>query len=147
MPKSASAKRRPLGRRGISAVEFAIVAGLFFLAMLAVMDMARYYVTMHSMRNVVAQAGRALMINPALGSTTRTCNDASLVASAGGLGFVSSTGNLCVTRSQATTSAGVAITGMTEVFLELDAPFTFIIPVFGLTTVTIVERQRFRFAT
>ena len=147
MPKSAFASRRPLGRRGVAAVEFAVVAGLLFLTMLAVMDMARYYVTMHSMRTVVAQAGRALMITPALASGTRTCNDASLLSSAGGLGFVASTGNLCVTRSAATTAAGVVIPGMTEMYLELDAPFTFVIPVFGLTTLTIVERQRFRFAT
>jgi Flp pilus assembly protein TadG len=127
-------------RKGVSAAEFAIIAVILFLTMLAVIDVSRYYVTMHSMRTVVAQAARALMINPTLATATRTCNSQALVSAAGGLGFVASTGQLCVTET-------VPQAGMAEVYIEFDAPFTFFLPIFGVNSVTIVERQRFRFAT
>jgi Flp pilus assembly protein TadG len=146
VPKSASASRRGLGRRGIAATEFAIVAGILFLTMLAVMDLSRYFLTMHSMRTVVAQAGRALMINPALGSTALTCNAQALVASTGGLGFVTSTGRLCVTVSPALDAASQPIRGMLEADVRLNAPYRFVLPIFGVSSTELVERQRFRFA-
>ncbi len=127
-------------------MEFVLVASIFFLTMLAAMEVSRYYLTMHSMRTVVAQAARALMINPALGSTTRTCNAPALVTSAGGLGFVAGTGRLCVTVAPARNAANAVIPGMAETFIEFDAPFTFTLPIFGLNRTTLVERQRFRFA-
>lgn len=145
MPKSASAspRRGRIGRdrRGLIGAEFAIVASILFLTMLTVMDLSRYFLTMHSMRNSVAQAGRALMISPALRTPARTCNAPALLSATGGLGFVRNTGLLCVSVTPVP-----GINGMVEASVELDAPFTFLIPILGVNRTTLVERQRFRFA-
>jgi Flp pilus assembly protein TadG len=123
------------------------VAAVLFLVMLTVMDLSRYFLTMHSMRTVVAQAGRALIISPTLRSPARTCNAADLVAATGGLGFVASTGRLCVSVSPVIDPVtNRPVTGMVEASVELDAPFTFLIPVLGVGRTVLVERQRFRFA-
>jgi hypothetical protein len=149
VPKSASAspRRGRIGRdrRGLIAAEFAIVASILFLTMLTVMDLSRYFLTMHSMRNAVAQAGRALMISPALRTPARTCNAPALISATGGLGFVTNTGRLCVSVIPAIDAAGRPISGMVEASVELDAPFTFLIPVLGVSRTILVERQRFRF--
>jgi Flp pilus assembly protein TadG len=122
------------------------VAAVLFLVVLTVMDLSRYFLTMHSMRTVVAQAGRALIISPTLRSPARTCNAADLVTATGGLGFVASTGRLCVSVTALTDPATNRPTGMVEASVELDAPFTFLIPVLGVGRTVLVERQRFRFA-
>ena len=128
-------------RRGVAAIEFALVGGIFFLTMLAVMELSRYYLTMHSARNVVAQAARAAMIYPTVGGVdTPACNTQTLLDAAGGLGFVANTGQLCVTR----TTPSV---GMTQIEVTLTAPYNFLVPVFGFTNLTITERQTFRFGS
>lgn len=132
-----------LGRRGATALEFALVAGVLFVTMLAVIDMSRYYMTMMSAREAVAQTARAMMINPSLTPLdARTCNTNALINAAGGLGFVRSTGRLCVTITRPVAGDN----SLYQARVELDAPFNFLIRVFGLGTVTIVEDQSFRFA-
>lgn len=132
---------RLFDRRGVAAIEFALVGGIFFLTMLAVMELSRYYLTMHSARNVVAQAARAAMIYPTVGGVgTPACNTRTLLDAAGGLGFVANAGQLCVTRRPQPGS-------ITEIEVTLTAPYNFIVPVFGFTNLTITERQTFRFGS
>lgn len=126
----------------MAAVEFALVGSLLFITMLGVMDMARYYLTLIAARNVVAQAGRAMMISPTLTTlNSRTCNSANVISATGGMSFVTRTGTLCVTMSQPVNGN----TTLYEARVELTAPFTFLVRILGLSTVTIVEDQRFRF--
>jgi Flp pilus assembly protein TadG len=150
---SDKARRATRDRRGIAASEFALVAGLFFLTVIAILELSRYFMTLESSRNVVAQAARAMMINPSLAPSdgTATCNSQALLNATGGLSFVSSTGTLCTTRSSPCLSDPAGSNGRppgrTQIVVTLTAPYEFLIPVFGVTNLTISETQTFCFAT
>jgi len=55
-----------LGRAGVTSLEFAIVASLFFMALFSCMDLGRYYLIEHSLRTMVAEAARAAQADPTL---------------------------------------------------------------------------------
>lgn len=62
--KCASNKRRSrgLGCAGVTSLEFAIVALGFFLILLSVGDLGRYFLTAHSLRTLTSELARATLI-------------------------------------------------------------------------------------
>lgn len=151
MPTSASDnRRRPLrDRRGISASEFALVAGIFFVTVLVVIEVGRYFLTVSAARTVVAQAARAIMVYPTTAPMNggQVCNTQVLIDRTGGLSFVSSTGTLCATRSTPCTSDPTPVAGRTQVQVTLTAPYRLLVTALGFTNITISETQTFCFAT
>ena len=47
----------------MTALETALVLGVFFLLLFGVMDLSRYFLTWHGLNTVVSEAARASMIN------------------------------------------------------------------------------------
>jgi Flp pilus assembly protein TadG len=54
---------RKLDQRGMAAFEFCAVAAVFFLSVFSIMDLARYAITMQSLRALASAGARATMIN------------------------------------------------------------------------------------
>ena len=54
---------RKLDRRGVAAFEFCLAAVPLFILMFVVFDLARYAITMHSLRALSNAGARAMMIN------------------------------------------------------------------------------------
>lgn len=138
MSNSASSSRRAAScRRGVAAVEFAIVAGLFFLTLLAAIDLGRYYMMVQGLRNFIADAERFGIVT--LSGNVEVCR-ANLVnqMGRGGVvtGYVTATGTqadplgVCVRRAEAA-NGDVTVTVTTRI------RFTFVINPFG------VGQQRF----
>ncbi|WP_198369959.1 TadE/TadG family type IV pilus assembly protein [Roseomonas rosulenta] len=140
MSNFASASRRVLReRRGIAAAEFALVGGIFFVMMLAGIDIGRYYMAAQGLRNFMGDAVRYGVVNMSAGQSI-SCRD--LVAATGRGGAVggmvaSSTGTAgggtagtCVRRTE--TAAGGTTT--VTVTAEIDTNFTFVMNVFGILT-------------
>lgn len=128
MSNSASARR---ARRGIVGVEFALVAGLLFVMLLAAIDLGRYYMTLQGLRNFMADATRYGMVNMTAGQ--RLCGAALLGAMGrGGAvgGMISAEPGVCVERSEQTASNITTIT----VAVSADVTFNFVILVFGVGT-------------
>lgn len=61
--------RRPLGRAGVTSLEFGIVALLFLTVLIGCMDLGRYYLIEHSLRTVVAEAAREAWVNSSVEGT------------------------------------------------------------------------------
>lgn len=132
-------RRHRLGRRGGSAVEFAVLGALFFMVVLASLEAARFFVAVNSVRTVVAQAGRAAMFNASLGSDSNAIYDA---ANAGA--FVRG-GTITIQRR--TTTSPIAGQEVVQVTVTYTGEFRFLVNVFGLGTVPVNEMQVFEFAT
>src|SRR5580658_3919504 len=62
-------RRRPLGRAGVTSLEFGVVALLFLMVVIGCMDLGRYYVIEHSLRTVVAEAAREAWVNSSINGT------------------------------------------------------------------------------
>jgi Flp pilus assembly protein TadG len=135
-----SASARVLRARcGVAAAEFALVGGMFFITMLAGIDIGRYYMASQGLRNFMADAVRYGIVNMSAGQSI-TCT--ALVAAMGRGGAVggmvaSSTGTagggtagVCVRRTE--TSAGGTTT--ITVTAEIDTNFTFVVNSFGFAT-------------
>lgn len=136
MSKSVSARRRtPLGRRGVAAIEFAVVGGIFLVVMLAAIDLGRYYMTIQGLRNFAADAQRYGIVNMAssgTGTQTATCSQVIAATGRGGAvaGLLATSPNPCVTRVQ-TAGTGGAVFDVT-VTVDIDVTFTFVINAFGI---------------
>ncbi len=137
--KPASGKRRHLGRRGATALEFAILGALFFIVVLASLEAARFYVAVNSVRTVMAQAGRAAMFDASLSTNSAAIYDA---ANAGA--FVRG-GTIRIQRQ--TTSSPIPGTTVVQVTVTFTGQFRFLVNVFGLGTVTVNDTQVFEFPT
>lgn len=66
-------RRAIADRRGVSALEFAIIAGPLFLLMVSGMELARYSATVNSLRGVVGDMARAATLR---GGANLTANRA-----------------------------------------------------------------------
>jgi Flp pilus assembly protein TadG len=123
-----SSRRWPwrLDRRGITSLEFALVAVVFFLLLFGAMDLSRYFLTWHGLNTLASEAARAWMVNN--GSTYSCGHPTSGRAAtvAGSAPFLDpSQLTLCVTVNQ-TTSSGVVTS--TSVNVTASYPFSFMIP-------------------
>ncbi len=131
MSKHASARpaaRRALrARRGSAGLEFAIVGGIFFVMLLAAIDLGRYYLTLHSVRSFAAEASRhgAVMM-----TGTQTLSGAALVSAMGRSGILGAAPGVTLTRTETGTGNAVSI----RVQVTVDHPFTWVINVFGVGT-------------
>jgi len=70
---------RKLDQRGVAAFEFCIIAAAFFTVLFAVFDLARYAITVQSLRALANAGARSMMIsdcyvNAAINQTTPTCS-------------------------------------------------------------------------
>ena len=70
---------KKLDQRGTAALEFCLVAGLFFLFMFGIFDLGRYAITMQSLRTLANAGARAMMIddcyvNNVINKTSPTCS-------------------------------------------------------------------------
>ena len=54
---------RRLGRAGVTSLEFALVAALFFTVLIGCMDLGRYFLIAQSLRTVTAEAARLALVN------------------------------------------------------------------------------------
>src|SRR5690348_10073812 len=59
---SARCRRRPIGEKGSTSLEFAFVAIPFLFLLIAGMDLGRYFITQHSLRTLGAETMRAMLI-------------------------------------------------------------------------------------
>ena len=135
---SAERARRVLrGRKGASALEFALIGAAFFIVMLAVTDLGRYYMFLHSARHATSEAGRAAMLASACTANSTVGNAARDAARAG---FLGPTFNLTASCSAA---AGSSLTWTWTI--TSTRPFRWIIPVFGATETPINETAVFTF--
>jgi len=78
---------RKLDRRGVAAFEFCVIAAAFFTVLFAVFDLARYAITMQSLRALANAGARSIMINDcyvnaAIQKTTPTCSGDPLTTAA-----------------------------------------------------------------
>jgi Flp pilus assembly protein TadG len=134
-PPAGRSARRVLGcRRGASALEFALVGGMFFIAMLAMIDLGRYYMNIQSLRNFAADAERFGIVNmfwEGTGERTATCADVLNAVNRGGpiTGIATTSPGTCVTRRQ--TSAGGVYT--VTVIVSINVNFRFVMNVFGVS--------------
>lgn len=111
-----SSRRRRLGRRGTAALEFALVGSAFCLLMIAIMDLGRFYATLHSLRTVTGKAARAALVDPLLSG----CSAPALLVASGVPFLQPSLLTLCVTQANAS--------GVTRITVTASYPFSFILP-------------------
>lgn len=105
-----------LGHSGTAAVEFGLVGGIFFLLVLGVMDLGRYYLTLHSLHTVLGDATRTALVDPSFGGCP-----ASVTEVAAGAPFLQPAAlSLCVTRSVSS--------GLNTITVTASYPFSFILP-------------------
>jgi len=64
MSRSATNSRRPLGRRGVTAIEFAIVANVLLLLLVGGFDIGRYFFVNESLKYYVGELARGVVVNP-----------------------------------------------------------------------------------
>ncbi|NMJ40090.1 pilus assembly protein [Roseomonas sp. JC162] len=120
-----SAKRHPLRcRRGASALEFALVGAIFFIVLLASIDLGRYYMAMQGLRNFVADAERYGIVNmwwDTAGTRTATCAQIVQATNRGGAigGLAGTSSGNCVTRTQTVSGGIVTVTVAVNVDVQL----------------------------
>lgn len=125
MSKSVSARCKPLRcRRGASAIEFALVSGIFFVVLLASIDLGRYYMAMQGLRNFVADAERYGVVNmwfDTAGTRTATCAQIVQATNRGGAvgGLAGTSAGNCVTRTQTISSGVITVTVAVNVNVQL----------------------------
>src|SRR5215213_9339195 len=64
MSRSATNSRCPLDRRGVTAVEFAIVANVLLLLLVGGLDIGRYFFVNESLKYYVGELARGVVVNP-----------------------------------------------------------------------------------
>jgi Flp pilus assembly protein TadG len=64
------------GRRGSTAVEFALIAFTFLGVLFGAMDLGRYYIVIHSLRTIAAEASRAALNTVATATYMSGCSNA-----------------------------------------------------------------------
>lgn len=149
MSKSARARRHRLAAdRGFATLEFAIVGSVFFVVLLAAIDLGRYFMTLQGVRAFAAEAERYGMVNMSTSGTgTRTATCAQVLAATGRggtvAGLVATSPGACVTRVQASVGGG-AVASVT-VTVNIDVTFNFVIRVFGIGSPRIQESSSVTF--
>jgi Flp pilus assembly protein TadG len=124
---SSAISSRQLGRRGTAALEFGLVCAAFALLLLAVMDLGRFYLTLHSLHTVLGSATRAALVDPTLSGCTTPVQR---VASSAPF-LQSSALSLCVTQ-------GVS-GGMTTVTVTASYPFNAVLPAWAGAAITLSD--------
>lgn len=132
MSKSASARRGLLRcRKGIAAVEFAVVGGLFLVVMLGAIDLGRYWMTVQGVRNFISDAERYGVVYMFGNGTTATCDQVITATGRGGAvaALLRTTSSpWCVRRRE--TSSGAFTT--VHIDVDVDVTFNFVINIFGI---------------
>lgn len=64
MSRSGTSKRSPVGRRGATAVEMAVVAAAFLLMTLGGLEISRYFFVSESLKDFAGEVARAAVLNP-----------------------------------------------------------------------------------
>ena len=140
MSNSATSRtgRRTRGRRGASTLEFALVGAMFFITVLVALEVSRFFMTLQSMRNVVADAERWAMVNMSPGTL---CGE-QLFSAMGRRGLLGTNPNLCVTRQV----TGAEINGVVTITVTLqNYTYPILVRVLGLTSVNLVENATFQY--
>jgi len=124
MSSFVSASRVALrNRRGVAAVEFALVGGFFCIMLLAAIEVGRYYMTVQGLRNFIADANRYGIVNMSAGQTLCRGQLLSAMGRGGAVGgLVSTNPGVCVTRTESAVGGGgraVTVTVTTDVTLNL----------------------------
>lgn len=138
-------------RRGQAAVEFAVVAGLFFVCLLVAIDVGRYYMTVQGLRTFIADSARYGVVN----LTDGQCREGAALVTALGRGGVvgglvaSTTGacsgtpaacnpdvtalgpGICVSRRDVVQNGGYTTV---TVIVTANVTFRFLVNVFWFTT-------------
>lgn len=112
--------------RGLAALEFAVVGGIFLVALLGAVDMGRYYMYLHAVRHTTAEAARAAMLSPTCTLNSNVGNEARNIARAGFLGAQFNLTASCTPQDNGANSM------VWTWQIESNAPFTWIIPIFGV---------------
>lgn len=127
--------RRRLGRSGTTALEFGLLAGVFFALLMAGMDLGRYYLTLHSLHTLLGKAMRAALIDPQL--TGCSAPVSGLSAATPFLDPAKLT--LCVSQSVAS--------GMTTITVTATYPFTFLLPAWTGDSTTLSDQTTGAYAS
>ena len=103
-----------LGDRGISSLEFSIVASVFIILLLGSMDLGRYFLTLHSLHTLTSYAARAALIDSTQHNCANVCGSpvgtSELDSIASVIGPVLDTSRITLNVSQATASGVTTIT-------------------------------------
>ena len=136
--KPATGRSARAARRGASASEFALVGAMFFITILAAIEVGRYFMTIEGLRNFVADATRHGIVNMADGQTA--CRQALLDAMGrGGAvgGLVAAQPGVCVSRTEAVDpDSGISTI---TVHVTMDVTYRFAMTVFGNGTQRITD--------
>jgi Flp pilus assembly protein TadG len=115
----------------VTSLEFALVFPMFMLLFLGTIELGRYWLTVHSLRTLAAEASRAALIDTTLGASAQDCTTPK--TRVGGLApFVNTSSlTLCVTQ---TTKGGVITISVTASY-----PFGFVLPILNPSSGTLSE--------
>lgn len=126
-------------RRGVAAIEFALVGSLFFISLLAAIEVGRFFMTIQGLRNVVADASRYGMVNMQPG----TLCGAALINAMGRQGVIGPNPPICVTRTVEGAALGSNITVRVTV---TNLPYRFVLNVFGINETSFGETLTITYA-
>ena len=115
--------------RGATALEAALIGGLFCFLLFGAIELGRYYYTFQAVRTIVAEASRTAQINGALDgcATGNAINQAIVNRTA----LNPATLTVCLSRS--------TLNSVTTVQVNATYPFNFVVPFFGNTSRTLSE--------
>ena len=129
---SSSLRRPSRGQAGTASLEFALVAVPFFLLIVAVTDLGRYFITRDSLRTLTSDAARSAVVNcDGLGAcsfTTAVPSPQTLWAKAPFLSYGQ-------TGSSLTASQSVDANGVRTITVTAQYPFAFILPAWAAIVV------------
>lgn len=114
--------RNRSSRRGTTALEFALVGGIFVTLMFAILDLARYLAVVQELNTVVALTGRAAMVGTVSAGGTCPGTGVSLPTSITSSVPMLQPSNLCVAVSSSTSS------GQTITSVNARYTFAFVLP-------------------
>ena len=70
-PSATSSRRRRLGRRGVTTLEFAVVANVLLLLLVGGIDIGRYFFVNESLKYYIGELARGVVLNPDADWATR----------------------------------------------------------------------------
>ena len=126
---------RRLGRSGSVALEFGLVSGIFFMILMACIDLGRYYATWSSLHTVLGDAMRAASIDPSFSG----CDTPKQKVAANAPFLAPSQLGLCVTQNVSS--------GMTTITVTATYPFTFTLPKWVGFNGTLTDQSTASFAS
>ncbi len=123
MSRSVTGKPRRLGRRGVTAVEMALVLNVLLLLLVGGVEVGRYYFVSESVTYLVGELSRAAMVNPDVDRNARKFNYLSRAPILKAAKFQGQGGalNVVVTRATAPALTTLAVTATYP--HELKLPF------------------------